>query len=142
MSQDISVSPAAVGISCAAIGAGIGYATAPEKYSLKQLLTQEPDTFEKIIPKNVLDKAKETQKKGYEIIVNARRTVEEAVKNKKGDAKVTELIAQDELKDSFRNMKKMLPKAKVQSMVIGAFVAGVLGTLAKIIFGSSNPAAK
>lgn len=141
MSQNISVSPAAVGISCAAVGAGIGYVSAPEKYSLKQLLTQEPDTFEKVIPKKVLDKAKEAQKSGYDAIVKARRTVEEAVKNKKGDAKITELLAKDELKDSFKSMKKMLPKAKVQSMIIGAFVAGVLGTLAKIIFGSNKPAA-
>ena len=65
----------------------------------------------------------------------------EALKNKKADEKITELVKNEDLKNAFKGMKKMLPKAKVQSMVIGAAVAGVMGTLLKIIFGrSSSPA--
>ncbi|MFR1672560.1 MAG: hypothetical protein ACLSWI_06430 [Candidatus Gastranaerophilaceae bacterium] len=141
MSQSMSVSPAAVGVSCAVAGAGLGYVAAPEKYSLKQLLTQEADTFEKTIPKAILDKASDKQKTAYNSLVEARKSVAEALKNKKADEKITELVKNEDLKNAFKGMKKMLPKAKVQSMVIGAAVAGVMGTLLKIIFGrSSSPA--
>ncbi len=142
MSRDMSVSPAGVGISCAVAGAGIGYLAAPEKYNLRQLLTQEPDVFEKVLPKSALSKATENQKSAYNIISDARKVVADAVKVNKGDEKVTELIKAENMKKSFKDLRKLIPKAKTQTMVIGAVVAGVLGMLAKIVFGKTSPKTK
>ncbi len=141
-SRDLSVSPAAVGTACAVVGAGVGYVSAPEKYGLRQLLTQEADVFEKILSKPVLGKATEKQLSAYNSIVNARKLVTDAVKKNKGDEKVTELLRSENMKNSFKDIKRLLPKAKVQSMFIGAIVAGVLGTLAKIVFGQNTPKTK
>lgn len=141
-SRDLSISPAAVGASCAVVGAGLGYWSAPEKYNLRQLLTQDPDVFEKVIKKTALDKANNVQKNAYQSIVDARKTVAEAVKNNKGDEKVTELLKSEDLKNSFKDLRKFIPKARVQTMIIGAAVLGVLGALARIVFGDNTPKTK
>ncbi len=141
-SRDLSVSPAAVGTSCAIVGAGAGYVFAPEKYGLRQLLTQEADVFEKVLSKPVLGKANDKQLAAYNSIVNARKSITDAVKINKGDEKVTELLKSDSMKNAFKDLKKLLPKAKVQAMLIGAVVAGVLGALVKIVFGQNTPKTK
>ena len=129
MSGDLSVSPAAVGISCAALGAGLGYVSAPEKYTLKQLLTQEPEVFERIIPDKILQKASGKQKTAYSSITDARKTVTKALKNNKAE----------DMQTAFRQMKKLIPKARVQAMVIGGVIAGMFGALLKMIFSNSKP---
>lgn len=139
MSGDLSVSPAAVGISCAALGAGLGYVSAPEKYTLKQLLTQEPEVFERIIPDKILQKASGKQKTAYSSITDARKTVTKALKNNKADEKVTELLKSEDMQTAFRQMKKLIPKARVQAMVIGGVIAGMFGALLKMIFSNSKP---
>ena len=44
-----SVSNAEIGIASGILGASVGYILAPRKYNLEQLITQEPEIFEKSI---------------------------------------------------------------------------------------------
>ena len=98
--------------------------------------------FEKVLSKPVLGKANDKQLAAYNSIVNARKSITDAVKINKGDEKVTELLKSDSMKNAFKDLKKLLPKAKVQAMLIGAVVAGVLGALVKIVFGQNTPKTK
>ncbi len=53
--KSLYINPAKAMAAGAGVGLISGYAFAPRKYSLKRLLVQQPDTFEKLFPKEVKD---------------------------------------------------------------------------------------
>lgn len=53
--KSLYINPAAAMAAGAGVGLIGGYVFAPRKYSLKRLLVQQPDTFEKLFPKEVKD---------------------------------------------------------------------------------------
>lgn len=137
MSQSVSsVSPAQVGAVSMVIGGGIGYAIAPEKYNLEQLLTQSPDVFEKSLPKKVM--ADKKYSAAYNSIVDARNTVKDALMNNKIETKLAELIRAPKLEKAYSIIREQLPKARVQNAILVGVIAGILATFTKILFGNSN----
>lgn len=133
MSQSTTVTPFEVGAVSAALGAGIGYAAAPRKYSLEQLLTLESDVFIRSIPETKLLNAEENQRLAYAAITDARRSIIEASKSNSGEAKLVELLKSQELNGAYKSIKKFLPKARAQSAIVLAVVGGAIGTIAKMI---------
>lgn len=65
--NSLSINPAAAMAAGGVVGLGTGYVFAPRKYSLKRLLVQQPDTFERLFPKDV----KETMVKSEQISLNS-----------------------------------------------------------------------
>ncbi len=53
--NSLSINPATAMAAGGAAGLCGGYIFAPRKYSLKRLLVQQPDTFEKLFPQNLTD---------------------------------------------------------------------------------------
>ncbi len=129
-----SVSPAEVGLMTGMIGAGIGYTLAPRKYNLEQLLTQKTDVFEKSIPKKYLVKASDSQKNARKTIVDARKSILEAVKNNTAEAKLAEFITSPKLENAYKSIKGFLPKARVQTAIVFGVIGGLIGALSKIVF--------
>lgn len=132
--QYTSVSPAEVGLMTGMIGAGIGYTLAPRKYNLEQLLTQKADVFEKSVPERYLSKATDAQKAALNSIVEARKTILEAVKTNTAEAKLAELVRTPKLENAYKSIKSFLPKARVQTAIVLGVIGGVIGALSKIIF--------
>lgn len=132
--QYTSVSPAEVGLMTGMIGAGIGYTLAPRKYNLEQLLTQKADVFEKSVPERYLSKATDAQKAAHNSIVEARKTILEAVKTNTAEAKLAELVRTPKLENAYKSIKSFLPKARVQTAIVLGVIGGVIGALSKIIF--------
>ena len=101
-----TVSVAEVGIASGILGYGVGYILAPKKYNLEELLTQKPDVFEKAVSKSALLKQPEAKKKSYKAIVKARISYQEALKNKQGAAKLSELMSSAHLDSAYKNIKE------------------------------------
>ncbi len=138
MSQSTTVTPFEVGVMSAIVGAGVGYAAAPRKYNLEQLLTIEPDVFEKSIPKKNLAKATDTQKIAYNAVVEARDAIIKASKSNTGETKLMELMKSPDLDSAYKSIKGFLPKARAQSAIVLAIVGGAIGSIAKIIYDQKN----
>ena len=132
--QYTSVSPAEVGLMTGMIGVGIGYTLAPRKFNLEQLLTQKPDVFEKSIPEKYLSKAGDSQKAAHKSIVEARKSLLDAVKTNTAEAKHAEFVKSPKLENAYKAIKKFLPKARVQTAIVLGVIGGVIGALSKIIF--------
>ena len=128
------VSPAEVGVMSGVIGAGIGYTLAHRKYNLEQLLTQEPDIFEKTIPTKVVAHADTSQKTAHELISHARKIILDA--KDKRDAKIAEFLQDAKYEKAYKGIKKLLPKARVQSAIVLGVISGFIGMVSKIAFGN------
>ena len=138
MSQSTTVTPFEVGAASAVAGAGVGYALAPRKYNLEQLLTIEPDVFEKSIPQKLIAKAEESQKIAHSAIVEARKSIADAAKTNSAETKLMELLKSPDLDLAYKSIKGFLPKARAQSAVVVGIIAGAVGTVAKMIYNEKN----
>ncbi len=138
MSQSTTVTPFEVGVMSAAVGAGVGYALAPRKYNLEQLLTIEPDVFEKSLPQKNLVKATDAQKIAHNTIVDARNAIIKAAKKNAAEEKLVELLKSPDLDAAYKSIKGFLPKARAQSAVVLAVIGGAIGTIAKMIYNQKN----
>ena len=137
MSQGVpSVSSAEIGIASGFMGAGVGYILAPAKYDLEELLTQEPDIFEKSLPKSVISKQAETQKNAYHMIVDARTALVKAAAKNTKDAKLAELTKTPYLESAYHNIKSYIPKARTEYAVFVGILAAFAGMVVNYI---SNP---
>ena len=128
------VMPAEVGIMTGAIGACIGYTLAPRKYNLEKLLTMQQDVFEKSISKKFGTSASASQKSAYNLILNARKSIADAVKNNSQDVKLAESLKSPKLNNAYRSIKKFFPRARTQAAIVLGVIGAFLGILAKIIF--------
>ena len=137
MSQYTSISPAEVGMMTGVIGAGIGYTLAPRKYNLEQLFTQEPDAFEKTLPKKVIKKASKEQKAAYDLITDAREYLTKSSKNS-ADTTLAAFLDSPKYARAYKKVKTFIPKAKVQSAVVLGFLGTLLGVIGKIAFGDKS----
>lgn len=138
MSQSTTVTPFEVGVMSAVVGAGVGYALAPRKYNLEQLLTIEPDVFEKSLPQKNLVKATDAQKIAHNTIVDARNAIIKAAKKNAAEEKLVELLKSPDLDAAYKSIKGFLPKARAQSAVVLAVIGGAIGTIAKMIYNQKN----
>ena len=138
MDRYTSVSPAEVGLVSGITGAAVGYTLAPRKYNLEQLLTQQPDVFEKSINTKLLAKSDKVHKTAFQKLKDARKTISEALKNNTAERKLAELLQSPELKDSYKNIKGFLPKARLQTAIILAAIGAVIGTLGSVMCGNKQ----
>lgn len=229
--NSLSVNPAVAMATGGVVGLGTGYIFAPRAYSLKRLLVQQPDTFERLFPKDVketmvknetgaLDSIKRAsgefhasgnvnqetvkqaaqkwRKKFTQLQINTDLLEEAATKKKalqeaiekggslRGPAseykkalknirkarfeamralpdrgldvktafremkealarkhtttsnKLFELTNNDSLRESYKAIKKFLPKARARSAAAGAVTLGTLTTLVSIFFNPST----
>lgn len=229
--NSLSINPATAMAAGGVAGLGAGYIFAPRKYSLKRLLVQQPDTFERLFPKDVKETMVRPEKSSLDAIQRAsgefhasgtanqetvklaakkwRRKfttlqinsdlIEEAASKKKalqeavekgaslrGPAndykkalknirkarfeamralpdkgldvktayremkealarkhtttsnKLFELTNNDALRESYKAIKKFLPKARARSAAAGAVTLGTLTTLVSIFFNPST----
>lgn len=120
-----SVSSAEVAIASGILGAGVGYVLAPRKYNLEQLITQQPDVFEKSISKVKMAKdGNDVTQEAYKLVQNARRDYMAAVAENAAEAKLVELSRAPSLASAYNKLKSFIPKAKTQySLLIGALAA-------------------
>ena len=105
MSQSTTVTPFEVGAMSAIVGAGIGYALAPRKYNLEQLLTIEPDVFEKSLPQKSFVKASDAQRIARDAITKARDAVIKAAKKNEAEDKIRDFLKSAELDDAYKAIK-------------------------------------
>ncbi len=138
MSQSTTVTPFEVGVMSAVVGAGVGYALAPRKYNLEQLLTIEPDVFEKSISKKDLRKATDAQKIAYNAISDARDAIIKASKSNTAETKLMELMKSPDLDSAYRSIKGFLPKARAQSAVVLGIIGGAVGTIARMVYNQKK----
>ncbi len=134
MSQSTTVSPIEVGAMSALVGAGVGYAAAPRKYTLEQLLTLKEDVFEKTLSEKVFSGEGMEAKIARNTIVDGRKLIKEASKNNTAEGKLAELLRSADLDAAYKSIKSYLPKARAQSALIMAILSGFVGTLAKVIY--------
>ena len=138
MSQSTTVTPFEVGAMSAVIGAGVGYAMAPRKYNLEQLLTIEPDVFEKSLPQTALAKATDDQKIAHSVITDARKDILTASKKNAAEERLRFLLKSADLDDAYKTIKGLLPKARIQAAVVLGIIGGAIGTIAKMIYDQKN----
>ena len=138
MSQSTTVTTFEVGAMSAVVGAGIGYALAPRKYNLEQLLTIKPDVFEKSLPQQNMVKATDAQKIARDAIVKAREAISEAEAKNAAEEKLIEFLKSPDLDDYYRTIKESLPKARAQSAIIVGLLAGAVGTIARMIYNQKH----
>lgn len=135
MSESLSsMSPAKFGVTALAAGTVIGYVNAPLKYNLEQLLTQKPDVFEKSLPRKKL----KGKGKAFNVILEAREAVKNAIKHNNVETKVAELIKTPNLEKAYKTIRKALPKARTENALLVGIVSGILGTFVKVLFGDSK----
>ena len=138
MSQSTTVTPFEVGAMSAAVGAGVGYALAPRKYNLEQLLTIKPDVFEKTLPQQNMVKATDAQKIAHDAILKAREAIAEAAARNAADEKLVEFLKSPDLDDYYRTIKNFLPKARIQSAIVVGVLAGAVGTIARMVYNQKH----
>ncbi len=138
MSQSTKVTPFEVGVMSAVIGGGVGYALAPRKYNLEQLLTIEPDVFEKSLPQKNMVKATDAQKIARNTILDARNTIIKAAKKNAAEEKLVEFLKSPDLDLAYKSIKGFLPKARAQSAVVLGVIGGAIGTITKMIYNQRN----
>lgn len=138
MSQYNTVSPAEVGIMTGIVGAGIGYTIAPRKYNLEQLLTQKPDVFEKTLSKELMSNASPDQHAAHKVLENGREILHKACKSNTMEAKLADLLGSPKYSKAYRNIKNLLPKARVQTAIVLGTIGGLVGAICKIIMGDNN----
>lgn len=138
MSQYDTVSPAEIGAVSGVIGAGIGYTIAPRKYNLEQLLTQKPDVFEKTLPKKLMNNANDDQRSAHKILLEGREILHKANKTNTMEAKLADLLGTPKYSKAYRNIKGLLPKARVQTAIILGAIGTLAGAIGKIILNGDN----
>lgn len=138
MSQYNTVSPAEVGIMSGIIGAGVGYTIAPRKFNLEQLLTQKPDVFEKTLSKELMSNATQDQHSAHKALQEGRNILLEAKKHNTTEAKLADLLGSPKYSKAYRNIKNLLPKARVQTAIVLGTIGSLVGIICKIIMGDNN----
>lgn len=138
MSQYVTVSPAEIGIVSGTIGAGIGYTIAPRKYNLEQLLTQKHDVFEKTLPQELMKNASPDQVSAHKVLLEAREILHKAHQNNTAEAKLADLLGTPKYSKAYRNIKGLLPKARVQTAIVLGIIGGLVGTIGKIVMGDGT----
>ena len=133
MSQYNTVSPAEVGIMSGLMGAGIGYTIAPRKYNLEQLLTQKPDVFEEL-----MSNANADQLAAHKVLLEGREVLNKAHQNNTMEAKLADLLGSPKYSKAYRNIKNLLPKARIQTAIVLGTIGGLVGIIGKIIMGDNN----
>ena len=136
MSQYNTVSPAEVGIMSGMIGAGIGYTIAPRKYNLEQLLTQKPDVFERTFPIEVIKNANPDQNSAHKLLLDAREVLHNARKTNTMEAKLADMLGTPKFTKAYRNIKGLLPKARVQTAIVFGAIGALIGVIGKAIMDS------
>ncbi|MDR1168980.1 MAG: hypothetical protein LBK53_08875 [Heliobacteriaceae bacterium] len=126
-----SLSPAWVGVFAAAIGGGAGYAVAPGRYNLQDLLTQNQDTFKKTFSDDVMKFVSDSGKQSVNKITEARKVLD-------GGADIAKMLKDKTLKADYKNIKGLLPNAKIYAAVIGALAAGLIAMVVKIVSTPKN----
>ena len=138
MTQYTSISPAETGIMTGVVSAAAGYALAPRKYNLEQLLTQKPDVFQKSFSENVMKNAGIEQKKALDIILEGRKILKNASKNNSVEAKLAELLNAPKYSKAYRAVKDFLPKARVQTAIVFGIIGALAGIFGRIMFGEKT----
>ncbi len=138
MTQYTSISPAETGIMTGVVSAAAGYALAPRKYNLEQLLTQKPDVFQKSFSENVMKNAGKEQKKALDIILEGRKILKNASKNNSVEAKLAELLNAPKYSKAYRAVKDFLPKARVQTAIVFGIIGALAGIFGRIMFGEKT----
>ena len=138
MTQYTSISPAETGIMTGVVSAAAGYALAPRKYNLEQLLTQKPDVFQKSFSENVMKNAGKEQKKALDIILEGRKILKNASKNNSAEAKLAELLNAPKYSKAYRAVKDFLPKARVQTAIVFGIIGALAGIFGRIMFGEKT----
>ena len=138
MSQYNTVSPAEVGIMSGLMGAGIGYTIAPRKYNLEQLLTQKPDVFEKTLSKELMSNANADQHAAHKVLLEGREILNKAHQNNTMEAKLADLLGSPKYSKAYRNIKNLLPKARIQTAIVLGTIGGLVGIIGKIIMEDNN----
>ncbi len=138
MTQYTSISPAETGIMTGVVSAAAGYALAPRKYNLEQLLTQKPDVFQKSFSENVIKNAGKEQKKALDIILEGRKILKNASKNNSVEAKLAELLNAPKYSKAYRAVKDFLPKARVQTAIVFGIIGALAGIFGRIMFGEKT----
>lgn len=138
MSQGTTVTPFEVGAMSAVVGAGVGYALAPRKYNLEQLLTIKPDIFEKSLPQKSMAKASEAQKIAHSVIKEAREVIIKAAGKNAAEEKLVEFLKSPDMYDAYKTIKGFLPKARAQSAIVLGVIAGVTGAIVKMVYNQKH----
>ena len=138
MTQYTSISPAETGIMTGVVSAAAGYALAPRKYNMEQLLTQKPDVFQKSFSENVMKNAGKEQKKALDIILEGRKILKNASKNNSVEAKLAELLNAPKYSKAYRAVKDFLPKARVQTAIVFGIIGALAGIFGRIMFGEKT----
>ena len=123
-----------IGVASGLLGAGAGYILAPPKYNLEQLLIQDSVEFTDAVPIKYVSKTSD-RLKAYNSIVNARENLIHAFDSNIGEAKLVEYIRTPKLIEAYKSIKKVIPRARVQTAVIAGILSGVGAVFVRIFSG-------
>lgn len=132
-----AVTSCEIGVASGLLGAGVGYILAPPKYNLEQLLTQDTVEFQKAMPLKHITKNKD-RLKAYHSIVKARDVLTQAFNTNRGEAKLVECIQDAKLTDAYKSIKKVIPRARVQTAIIAGLLSGVGAVFVRIFSGNND----
>ena len=132
-----AVTSGEIGVASGLLGAGVGYVLAPPKYNLEGLLTQDTVEFQKAIPLKYITKNVD-RVNAYKNIVKAREVLAEAFNTNRGEAKLVEFIAEPKLVNSYKLIKKVIPRARAQTAVVAGILSGVGAVFIRIFSGNNS----
>ncbi len=132
-----AVTSCEIGVASGLLGAGVGYILAPPKYNLEQLLTQDTVEFQSAMPLKHITKNKD-RLGAYRSIVKAREVLTQAFNTNRGEAKLVECIQDAKLIDAYKSIKKVIPRARVQTAIIAGLLSGVGAVFVRIFSGNND----
>lgn len=132
-----AVTSCEIGIASGLLGAGVGYVLAPPKYNLEGLLTQDVVEFQKAMPLQYINKSPD-RVEAYRTIVKARDVLADAFNTNRGEAKLVEFTRTQKLVEAYKSIKKVIPRARVQTAIIAGLLSGVGAVFVKIFSGENS----
>lgn len=132
-----AVTSCEIGVASGLLGAGIGYVLAPPKYNLESLLTQDIVEFQNAMPLKYINKSAD-RVNAYHTIVKAREVLVDAFNTNKGEAKLVEYTRTPKLIEAYKSIKKVIPRARVQTAIIAGLLSGVGAVFVKIFSGENS----
>lgn len=132
-----AVTSCEIGVASGLLGAGVGYVLAPPKYNLEQLLTQDTVEFQNAMPLKYITKNKD-RLSAYKTIVKAREALTQAFNTNRGEALLVEYMGNQKYIDAYKSVKKVIPRARVQTAIVAGILSGVAAVFIKIFSGENS----
>ena len=78
------------------------------------------------------------QHAAHKVLLEGREILNKAHQNNTMEAKLADLLGSPKYSKAYRNIKNLLPKARIQTAIVLGTIGGLVGIIGKIIMGDNN----